>query len=127
MSLAFFVAKWHWLIEVAPRHFSQGWWVFWLVLLGAAIIKLIILNVFIAKRVKGPKKRVIRMGRSWLWTFILVVAFELFMRYQRVPGLSQRMWFALFLVGMAVWYVFILRYKYVVGPRKERDLQYKEE
>ncbi|HAZ16673.1 MAG: hypothetical protein A3H59_03325 [Candidatus Jacksonbacteria bacterium RIFCSPLOWO2_02_FULL_43_9] len=117
---------WFWLIEVAPRELSSLWLTLLLSAAGMGIALLILLRSAIAPRIRGPKKRVVRHVGRWLWTWLIIVFFEVFLRQQRTPILSQRIWFILFLLGMGLWAVWIIYIKVVVVPKKERELMYKQ-
>src|SRR3989344_6099271 len=112
---------WFWLVEMAPRTVSQPVLALFLIAVGAGVVALMVLKGVVVPRVRGPKKRIVRHARRWLWTWVIVVLIELFLRQERIPILSQRIWFVMFVLAMIVWAVVVMYIAKVVVPKKERE------
>lgn len=126
MTFSSFTGIWAWLVEMAPRTVSQLWLTLFLIAAASGMVGLMILRSVIIPRVRGPKKRIIRHARRWLWTWVIVVLIELFLRQERIPILSQRVWFVLFLIAMVIWAGVIVYIAKIIVPKKERELMYKQ-
>ncbi len=126
MTFSSLSGMWGWLVEMAPRAVSPLFFALFLIAAGAGVVALMVLKGVVVPRVRGPKKRIVRHARRWLWTWVIVVLIELFLRQERIPILSQRIWFIVFILAMIVWVLCIVYVAKVVVPKKERELMYKQ-
>lgn len=106
-----------------PRFEKYGWVV--LGLFSALFILYIILAVYIKKSYKkhdGLQRKFLMKIKRWAYWIGLVGLILWFLRFETVPWLSMRLMLWLWIAVMAVWLVYVIRYKAVVMPRRRREI-----
>ncbi|MDD5043906.1 MAG: hypothetical protein PHD51_04635 [Patescibacteria group bacterium] len=82
----------------------------------------VIIKKFSDFRWAGRIKKIIwrKISNMLGWLGILGLVY-LFFAYEGVPVLGMRLWFLLWLIGLIVWLIFIIRYAVVKIPLKEKE------
>lgn len=92
------------------------------------LLIMLVLGLVVSWIVKRFKKNNLVLARAWskflnfFFTLALFGWFLYFCRQQGVYFLSRRFWFFLWLLGLLVWLVFILKYALFQASREKRVL-----
>lgn len=100
------------------------------------IMLLLVLGLFVITKilvkVEVKRKNIIlsRYYKKWsnLWlTLLIVSAFLTFFRYEGIPFLSGRFWFAVLYLGIIVWVGFLVFYYFKRIPKQKNEVSEKSD
>ena len=98
--------------------------------IGFVIFLIILLGIFIysflKKKNKGIYLKIWTKLASFGFTNLIIGLFLLFFTYENVPFLSMRLWFLLWLAGMAFWLNLIYKECKIIPQIKEKRKQEEE-
>ena len=95
---------------------------------GALVVLALIITVIVKKKKKEDPwvAKGFQKISSWCLTMGIFGLVIFFFSYERIPLLSMRIWFVVWLIAAIVWLVFIIKFFIKVIPREKAKIKEQE-